>query len=628
MRFTGRLLTFITLVAVAPLACRSPLERCGEECSKAGRGGAPGRSEPTEQGVGPAGAAGVVEAPPETGEGDAAGAPSGGQGGRSSCDAGDRCEGDANDAAGAGGDPRGHDAECTRDRDCSDAKGCNGVERCTKGRCERGDAFVCSNASECFEAASGASCRYPESDRFVVYAGYDFGAAWVNAVAVRISRLDHIERLNFSEGATDDRFNVIFDFHWSPDGRRLIFPASTSDFTIDVFEQKFFWVDLVGPRAGQARRVPNIPISDAYFTYAWSPASNAVVMGDESGLFAVRFTATGAETAVLSTLGYAEPCDDDATVAYTTEDGTRLAQVWDAPENQTVLPAKLLSRSPDGRWLLLSDEEHAYLARCRVGTELEPLGGPAGVTSSWSPNSDYVVYSDTDKDVASDPTPKALSAFRAESSASHVAVFEAVAADPKVSFEPGSTRFLEVQPTRADELAFHLVDLSDPSASFVLPLPAGIGDPEINDILSHTSWLGNTGRLSFSTSEGETPGIYVIDATATAVPRLVRADGPGDLDFSEDGTRAIWIDQGDGSVGAVSQAYTLDLTRPDSRPHALFAEPLTGSLSLDGARFISRFYETDSTGLDLFVVPPDFESEPVRINAATWAESPTLQPRP
>jgi hypothetical protein len=613
MAFGVRRVVFATSVAVALTAsCRSVPEPCRDDCAS-GAGGAP-----AESGQGGGGSI-SFEVPPEGGA-PAAGhpgvSPLGGEGGDAL----------AKNDGGAAGEPDTARAECTSDADCDDGKACDGPEQCQDGHCEAGRAFECSSISECFERGSGAACRYSASERFVVYTGDEFGDEWGNAVAVPITRLDEPVALNFSEGAMDDEFNSIFEYDWSPDGRRLIFAASTSDFINDVWDQKFFWFDVTAALDGQPRRLPNVPINDSFSVLAWSPSSNAVVIGYEAEQFAVRFTASGAETAAVPTVGYVEPCGDDATVAYSTADGTHLAAVWDAPDEETVLPATLRSRSPDGRWLLLSDEQHAFLARCSLDSKLEELGGPAGVTSGWSSNSEYVVYSDTDMNWSEDATPKALSAFRVESSAEHVALFEAIAADPTVNFEPGSTRFLYVAQTRERRFIYRLVDLAQPASSVPLPLPAGIGDPSLNYILAYTVWLGKSGRLAFETNDG--PDTYVMEAASNAVPRLVREDSYDDLLFSEDGTKAIWIESGGDGAGALSQAFTLDLTRSDSEPHPLFAEPLTGELSLYAAQIIRRFIPDPTIRHELFAVPPDFASEPVRINTGTIAAEPALQPRP
>jgi len=532
-------------------------------------------------------------------------------------------------AAGAAGATVSATVECTKDDDCADGKACNGAESCHDGHCQAGDAVSCPSNAECVEAEAGAACRYASSDRFVVYTGQEFGNVWDDAVAVSISQLEHPVRLNFSEGATDKAFNMIVKYRWSPDGRRLIFAAQCTDFDNDVWDQKFFSVDVTQALAGQPRRLPNIRIDDGgtFDFLGWSPTSNSIVIGRDGERYAVRFSESGAETAQLEANGSIFLCGDDATVAYSTETETRLATAWGAASDETVLPAKVLSSSPDGRWLLLSDEQHAYLARCSPGATLEALGGPARATSSWSPNSEYVVYSDTSADWSDGSAPNALSAYRVESSNAHAPLFEAVAADPRVSFEPGTTRFLFVEKTPENALVFQLVDLASPSSRVVLPMPGGVGSG--NNIVVFTPWLGTTGYLSYDASEGDNPGRYSIEATANATPRLlVRAGSFSDFQFSDDGTRAIWLEGGDGSFGALNQAYTLDLTRSDSQPHALFAEPLPGMVSLSYPRIISRFTQDPSYRMDLFAIPADFESEPVLINVGNVTAGPVLQPQP
>ena len=638
MGFVGRLVVVCaTLTAVAVTSsCRSPADFCGVDCSMGGTGGVPVQDSR-------GGTSQVAGAPNDGG--------AGGEPSNSPCTIGENCQGGAggepvrSEAGGAAGSSGVANApndggtggepittpECMRDADCADSKACNGAETCHDGRCEAGRAFTCPSISECFEAQAEAACRYSASDRFVVYTGDEFGDPWANAVAVPITRLDAPPiHLNFSQGVMDGEFNSIFDYYWSPDGRRLIFPAATSDLVNDVFDQKFFWLDVSGELDARPRRIPNIPIDvDSWFdVYFWSPSSNVVVIGYGTEKYAVRFSAHGAETALVPTLGYVQPCGDDRTVAYSTADGTGLAAVWDAPSEVTVLPAKLLSRSPDGRWLLLSDKKRAYLARCGTDSKLEALGGPAGSESSWSPNSAYVVYSDAEGDLLEAPTPRKLSAFRVESSAQHTSLFEAVSADPAVNFEPKSTRFLYIEQTPKNERVFRLVDLEKPSSNVALSIPADTGLESGDDLTWYTWWLGTTGRLSYDISDGDAAGTYVIEATANAKPRFVHEYTWGDLRYSGDGTKAVWVASDSEGAGALSQVYTLDLTRSDSTPYPLFAKPMTGSLSIYEPRIIRRFVQDPSIREELFVVPADFQSEPVRVSAGTIVAEPALQPKP
>jgi hypothetical protein len=535
-----------------------------------------------------------------------------------------------NDGA-AAGETASATPECTSDDDCADGKACNGLESCQDGHCEAGRAVSCPTISECFEAEAGAACRYSASERFVVYTGDELGDPWDNAIGLSITRLDQPVRVSFSEGVMDEEFSSISRYSWSPDGRRLLFSAQCLDSVNNVWDQKFFWFDVTEALNGQPRRIPNVRIDDngTFNFLGWSPSSNTVVIGRDDERYAVRFTASGAETAQLPTTGSILLCGDDATAAYATEKDTRLATVGGPPSDETVLPAKLLSSSPDGRWLLLSDEQHAYLARCSSDSRLEALGGPAVVTSSWSPNSEYVVYSDTDPNTVPELTPKALSAFRVESSSAHVPVFEAIASDPHVSFEPESTRFLFVEQTPEDALVLQIVDLASPSSRVVLPMPTALASPSASNILMRTWWLGTTGLLSYETLVGDNPGRYSMAATQNAAPRLLaRAGSFSDFWYSDDGTRAIWIESIGDSFDAVNEAYTLDLTRDDSRAHAIFAEPLLGSVRLADPRIIVRFSQDPSSSMDVFAVPSDYEGEPVPINAGRVTAGPALQPRP
>ncbi|HYP87357.1 MAG TPA: hypothetical protein VEQ59_04375 [Polyangiaceae bacterium] len=604
MDFKARSLILVTLAQAALSAsCRSQPPALCHDCATGGVGG-----EPTmpEQGVTPAAPVG--------------GAPAA----DASQDVGTTSR--AASDGGAAGEPATAPPQCTSDDDCTDGDDCNnGAESCLDGRCETGRPISCPGISECFEAEGGAACRYAPSERFVVYTGKEFGDPWDNAVAMSISRLERPVRLNFSEGVMDEEFNMIVEYRWSPNGRRLIFAAQCTDYENDVWDQKFFWLDVAEALQAKPRRIPNLRIDDngTFDFLGWSATSNAIVIGRDDERYGVRFTATGAETSLLPTGGRVVLCGDDETAAFATETETRLATVWGPSSGETVLPAKLLSSSPDGQWLLLSDEQHAYLARCNSDSRLEALGGPA-VTSSWSSSSEYVAYSDAESSSFGDATPKALSAFRVESSIAHAPLFEAEAADPSVSFEPQSSRFFFIEQATDDAQALQVVDLAGLSSRAGLPLPPGFGM-----LSARAWWLGTTGRVGYLTSQGDEPGLYSVEATENAAPRLLARSGSfSDFRFSDDGTRAIWLEANGDGFDALNQVYSLDLTRADSAARALFAEPLRGMFSFADARIIARFSQDPSFRLDLFAVPSDFEGEPVPVNAGNVTAGPYLQPRP
>jgi hypothetical protein len=541
------------------------------------------------------------------------------------------------DAGGAGGREQGRGAgekagdddggaasvpasACATDDECDDGKACNGAEHCRDGQCEAGEAFSCAAETECFEDVAAAACRYSASERFAVYNGNDFGGTPGNAVAISVSRLAEPTRLSWSEGllpaSAGGEIVGTGPFFWSPDGKRLVFPTWVTDLG-DSFEQKLYWLDLTKDIKGQARRLENVPVkmSSSYEVTAWSADFNALLLVDppnepsKGTTLAVRFNAAGAETANVPATGVSLLCDDDATVAYAAEDGTHIVSAWAAKGAETILPATLLSGSPDGRWLLLSDDAHGYLAPCKLGAKPEMLGGPAVVASGWSSDSKYLAYTD------GDDGPAALSAWEVASKAVHHAIFEAVVSDSKLSFEPGNHRALYTEQTAKNEHVWHVEDLAHSPSNVTLPIP----DESVD-----AAWVDTTGRIRYV----DAGDLYVVAATTAAKPQLALHSEVASAGrrYSNDGTHLTWFETGAG-LGALTQLYALDLAHDGAKPKALFHAAMTGEFSfLYDEPFLERVVGANG-GRQLFIVPDDFASEPVQLNSGTFVDWPSLQPR-
>jgi hypothetical protein len=584
-----------SIAAFMAFACHSPIHvPCGTDCA-GGMGG-----EAT------------------AGSGVAAGAPSGGA---------------MTAEAGAGGDapsraPAGGAMECAADEDCGDDVACNGDESCKAGRCEPGRAVKCPAVTECVEAAP-PGCQL-KKERFVIYAGDEFSDNWRSAVGVSLSSLTELAQLDFSQGAMDEVFKYLGGCEWSPNGRRLVFTADAEDFANNVSEQKYFWFDVDAPIADQPRRLPDIPITDGLRLMSWSASQDLLIIGRKPSfygeasawLYVVRFGDTGAETTVLPENTRAFVCADDETVAYETIEGTHLTSIADTSAAGSILPARLVGISPDGKWLLLSDDSHAYLAPCDRDTALETLGGPAGLVSGWSEDSRYVVYSDTDRDPQEEPKPKALSAYRVNDEQPRSALFEAMAADPEVSFEPGSARFLYAAQALTLDPVWRVRDLDRPNADSILSLPEDIGDPNDQKLIKYVHWMGTTGSVH---SAG-----FLQPVAPGAEPRLLYSEFDlSELRISDDGTKAIWI-QKQGSDPELNEVYSLDLTNPSAKPKSLLNQPISGPLVFGGeqeARILVRWLETPATHADVWAVPEDFESPLVQINTGNFADRFVVQPR-
>jgi hypothetical protein len=513
--------------------------------------------------------------------------------------------------------------DCARDEDCDDGSACNGDEQCRDGACTPGERFECAEPAECSNVHAGPACVYPSSERFIVYAVDDLNPWW-NWVGTSTGDLDNPQQVNLSEGANDAEFTYVDDLSWSPDGRRLIFPAMQLVESKLVFDQKFFWFDFTQPVADQPRRLPDVPINDELKVMTWSARSGAVLVGyndfGRTALYAVRFTETGAETATVPADGAVELCADETTIAYEVGGETHLAAAWSSRVNETVLPALLRGRSPDGNWLLLSDDEHAYLAKCGPETELEPLAGPASIAGEWSPDSRFVVYFEQgegdpdDESEDEEPSNETLNGFRVESATEHTAIFQAQALADSVSFEPGGTRILYLSLDEQGQEAQHLADMTDPGLDRVIQLRDEQGAPISSDVW----WLGATDRFVYfaaldSQDEDSPVAAYSVSTALDATPRRLTASFTS-LNWSQDNTHMVWIE----AVGdSLTQAYSLDLRDEGSRPHALFPEPLTGTLRFPEqetqARVLLRDIDFPEPNTEIFVVPEDFKGLAVSV---------------
>lgn len=515
-------------------------------------------------------------------------------------------------AGGAGGESP-NAPTCTEDADCDDGSYCNGVERCIASGCVAGEAVECGAGTTCDQRAVGSGCFLPRQ-RWAVWEGNDGEAANNDVSATALNGSTNALPFVLSRGATTEEFTRAWDPQWSPDGRRFTFIAVDWQLPVDRYVYKFFWFDVDAPVEGQPRPLPDIPVTDVdRYVTDWSVDGSVLVIGKRPSVydpgeshFAVRFDGTDAKSAALPTAAPIQICADDRTMAYDADDGVRLRTIWrDKPVERTV-PGKLIGRSPDAKWLLVSDEAAAYLVPCGLEGEPERLGGPAAVLSGWSSDSAYVAYADRPSDLGAEPLAKNVSVFRVEHATKHAARWEGVVADPRVLFEPAGSRFIYVELTKDDEVVWHAHQLAS-GANTVLPISAGVGDADQGDYVSNVRWLGATGRIS--------DGYVTLNPSE---PFDVR-EFAGTI--SEDGRYAIWVEPVE-SDGAHAQVYSLDLLDDAAKPHALLPEPLAGSLDLpeEGRGYLLLRSVSDPVShMDLYVLP-DYTGQAVKVNQGDYVD--------
>jgi hypothetical protein len=602
MREARRVISWILMGALLALSCRSAAVTDCPDCGDAGAGGAP-QEPPLGGALNGAGDGGLG------GGGDGGG----GDGGDAGANGGDG--GDAGD--GGGGVPSSA-AACSDDDACDDGEFCNGVEHCEAGACVPGAVIECEAGTSCDQRETGAGCFLPP-ERWMVWEGDEGDAEGSDVVGTALSGRTLNRPVIFSRGATDEVFTWAWDPQWSPDGRRLTFIAVHWDVPIDRFVYKFYWYDVDAPIEGQPRRLPNIPVSDVdRHVTGWSVDGSVVIIGepaffDDPGQahFVVKFDGTAAEAAELPTTAPIELCADNETMAYTWEGEVHVRTVWKKEPRERTFPGRVVGRSPDGKWLLTSDDEAAFLLPCSLEGEPEELGEPAVAISGWSSDSRYVVYTDSVWEPGEEPIGKRLSAFRVEHAADHVALMEVVAADPRVLFEPAGSRLLYVELIDVDsededyELSWHARDLASGSDA-VLPISDSVGVVEQADHVSYVRWLGQTGRISDFIS------------TMNVSEPFERRELPFADVISEDGRYSAWIaSEADGS-----QVFSLDLNDPSAEPHALLPAPLPGDFSFPASgqgRLFWSYVSDPARHLDLYMIS-DYAGEATKANQGEYVD--------
>jgi hypothetical protein len=299
--------------------------------------------------------------------------------------------GGAPGSAGAG--LGGAGGQCKGDQDCADALACNGQERCVAGACQSGVALTCGADLHCVEhAASAASCDYTEPGRWLSFLGSDTGLFPFELRALRligdVVGENHSKSISLSQGVVSTAYQLIDLDSWSPDGRHLI---ETNVKDIEHFDtNRLFLVEFGEGVPSAAVPLKDIPVGGSAVSGPWAGDSSAVFVRNgaaKSETYLVHFSTAGVKTELLfsedqeSSLHF---CPDPRWFYREVGDDTRLVDSQN-PKQEQLLWHGSTDSSPDGHWLLHSDDTGLWLATCESGTKPKKLSAvPSSTSPQWS----------------------------------------------------------------------------------------------------------------------------------------------------------------------------------------------------------------------------------------------------
>lgn len=377
------------LCALGFWSCRNSEDVCtGATCaasSEAGRGAEAGSSGGVDNGVEKAGAAPTPE--------DSAGMENGALGGA----AGAAGEASAGNPAGAG-----PTSSCQVDAECVDGRACNGDERCIAGQCQAGKPLECGKDLSCVEHGTGApSCDYGVPGRWLTFIGSNTGTA---PFELRASRLEgFVPRPSISLGI-DRSYQIISIDSWSPDGRHLI--AMTAQHAEQINSHELFGIEFGDGLPSPPALLNKIPVGSNTVSGPWASDSSAVFVQNystPSETYLVHFAPNGVRSALLfredEDTRLLEFCPDPRYFYRIKGDDSMLVDSLH-PEREKLLWHAWTESSPDGHWLMNSDDSTGvWLAACEPGSEpLQVADKPSADGFFWSADSQFVAVTHDEPD--------------------------------------------------------------------------------------------------------------------------------------------------------------------------------------------------------------------------------------
>jgi hypothetical protein len=213
----------------------------------------------------------------------------------------------------------------------------------------------------------------------------------------------HGPSLSLSKGVVSAAYQLIDVDSWSPDGRHLIETNVKDIQHLDT--NRLFLVEFGAGVPSAAVPLKDIPVGGSAISGPWAGDSSAAFVRNyaaKTETYLVHFSTAGVKTELLFSEDQdSSPhfCPDPRWFYREVGDDTRLVDSQN-PKQEQLLWHGSTDSSPDGHWLLHSDDTGLWLATCESGTKPKKLSAvPASTSAQWSSDGRFaLVTHDTPAD--------------------------------------------------------------------------------------------------------------------------------------------------------------------------------------------------------------------------------------
>lgn len=524
---------------------------------------------------------------------DMAGDATGASGGYTGSDASEASGGDAGSEsmAGAAGV-----AECSRDRDCDDARACNGSEVCDAGHCRTIPA-ECAPPTRCVEQPSGFSCEFERAPNWLVYYADEITKGTL-LLAQPLEYLDEVPGLEVARGTDLEGLPIGIPWSnaWSPNGRYLALQTGTG---LLFLQLRLLLAEFGAGLPEPARLAKDIPQRTDLLVEDWSVDSRRLLVLNLSNQYeAYVMDVQANRTSLLFADGggadFLHFCADSRLVTRQYPDGIHLLNVETGSNSAAALPgASGVELSLDRRWLYFENAEGFWVTACAESGKPQRLAARREeIEENWP-------------EWSADGQLLALQLDEAD-----VTIFDVDTGFKRVATFPGESYRWHWGP-QAHRLAGTRSDATDGAALFLVDLSKKAPGPQrlstATGAVSDVTWV-NDELLAYGAQAADgTYEAHLVRAVAPFDDRIVTSFAPDvvfhSLQYEPLGRYLFFVQQ----EGELEQVYALSLLSSSAKPQAILDAPSPADLTLPA-------FTPDGTGLVVQYRAPD----PEKVGSLWW----------